>query len=329
MARAIEHVNAERLIVHSFPRCGQRDIICLTVGSIPDMDDGLRPEMESPAIEVDLQATELRGVIRGDTLTVTIDRPAKRNALTADGYHGIKRAAMIVSDEPGLEFLVITGTDDAFCVGGDMNMSVGAGRAWDAFTDVVDGPPFETLGRIPKIVVCAVNGLCMGGGLVMTLFADLVLASDAARFRIPDLTRGVYEAFLAARLPQRVGTLRANHLLYGNEWFDATEAERLGLVGAVVPHAELATSTAALLDRVRRTGPAARAAVKREMWRALPPVDTSGYWASMGTAEQMEAFGAFLDKRDPCWPRDDERDAFLEAVRRPYWQESSQTEGAS
>ena len=72
-------------------------------------------------LEVDLQAPELRGVITGDTLTVSIHRPEKRNAVTADGYHGIKRAAMIVADEPSLQFLVITGSDDVFCAGGDMN----------------------------------------------------------------------------------------------------------------------------------------------------------------------------------------------------------------
>ena len=275
---------------------------------------------------VDLGTDELRGMIEGDTLTVTIDRPERRNAVTADGYHGIKRAAMIVADEAELDFLVITGTGDVFCSGGDMNMNVNAGRAWDAFTDVQDGTPFETLGRIPKIVVCAVNGVCMGGGLVMTLFADLVVASDEARFRIPDLTRGVYEAFLAARLPQRIGTLRANHLLYGNAWFDAVEAERLGLVGQVAPHDELASSTAALLDRVRCTGPGARGAMKREMARSLPPVDTAGYWASIGTAEQVEAFSAFLDKRDPVWPRSKEREGFVAATRRPYWMGAGETE---
>jgi enoyl-CoA hydratase/carnithine racemase len=278
---------------------------------------------------VDLGAEELHGVITGDTLTVVIDRPERRNAVTADGYHGIKRAAMIVADEVELDFLVITGTGDAFCAGGDMNMDVRSGRSWDAFTDVQDGTPFETLGRIPKIVVCAVNGICMGGGLVMTLFADLVVASDQARFRIPDLTRGVYEAFIAARLPQRIGTLRANHLLYENEWFDAATAERLGLVGRVVEHAELEASTAALLDRVRRTGPAARAAMKREMARSLPSVDTAGYWASIGTAEQMEAFSAFLDKRDPMWPRSQEREAFVAATRRPYWMGTGEKEGGS
>ena len=274
--------------------------------------------MTSLPESVELGAAELNGRIRGDTLTVTIDRPEKRNALTADGYHGIKRAAMIVADEPDLSFLVLTGSGDAFCAGGDMNAVGNPDRRWDSFTEAYDATPFETLGKIPKIVVCAVNGIALGGGLVMTLFADLVIASDAARFRVPDLTRGVFEAFIAARIPQRIGTLRANHLIYGNDWIDASEAERLGLVGKVVPPDSLASETDALLARVRMTGPAARAAMKREMWRALPPVDVSSYWASMGTAEQIEAFTAFLQKRPPDWTTGHDRDAFVQ-TRRPAW----------
>jgi enoyl-CoA hydratase/carnithine racemase len=279
-------------------------------------------------VPVDLHAPELKAEISGDTLTVTIDRLEKRNAVTADGYHGIKRAAMIVADEPELQFLVITGVGDAFCAGGDMNSVSNADRRWDAFTEAYDGTPFETLGRIPKIVVCAVNGLAMGGGLVMTLFADLVIASDQARLRVPDLTRGVYEAFVAARLPQRLGTLRANHLIYGNDWLDAAEAERVGLVGKVVPHAELGAATDALLERVRQTGPAARAAMKREMARDLPAVDVPGYWSSIGTGEQIEAFSAFLEKRPPAWPASADRDAFIEATRRPSWLPNQQEESS-
>ncbi|KUI45585.1 enoyl-CoA hydratase [Mycobacterium sp. GA-1199] len=273
------------------------------------------------SLSVDLGAPELIGEIVGDTLTVTINRPKKRNAVTADGYHGIKRAAMIVADERALQFLVITGTDDVFCAGGDMNAVGNPDRSWDAFTEAYDATPFEVLGKIPKIVVCAVNGIAMGGGLVMTLFADLVIASDRARLRVPDLTRGVYEAYVAARLPQRIGTLRANHMIYGNDWLDAADAERYGLVGKVVPHDTLAAETQALLDRVRNTGPAARAAMKREMARALPAVDVSGYWSSIGTSEQIEAFSAFLEKRSPRWSIDSDRDAFVQ-TRRAAWMPS-------
>src|SRR4029078_1553330 len=128
---------------------------------------------------------------------------------------------------------------------------------------------------------------------------------------VPDLTRGVYEAFVAARIPQRIGTLRANHMIYGDDWVDSVEPERLGLVGKIVPHEPLASETQTLLDRVRKTGPAARAAMKREMARALSAVDVSGYWSSIGTSEQTEAFSAFLEKRSPRWSVNSDRDAFV------------------
>ena len=270
-------------------------------------------------LDVDLHAAELRGSIDGDVLTVTIDNPGKRNALTTQGYHGIKRAAMIVADEPGLQFLVVTGTGDTFCAGGDMSSVSPGERTYDSFTDVYDATPFETLSRIPKIVVCKVNGTALGGGLVMTLYADLVIASDRSRFRVPELTRGVAETYVAARLPARVGSLHANHLFYGNDWVDAGEAFAMGLVGQVVPHDDLDGATGALLERVRRTGPVARAVVKRQMNRQLPVPDQPGMWESMGTAEQADAFRAFLDKRDPEWTHDHARDGFIERVRRPLW----------
>jgi enoyl-CoA hydratase/carnithine racemase len=270
-------------------------------------------------LSVDLLADELSGEIVGDTLTVTINNPAKRNSVTADGYHGIKRAAMIVADEAALDFLVITGSADVFCSGGDLSPSSNQDRTWDSFTEAYDTTPFEVLGSIPKIVICAINGLALGGGLVMALFADLVIASDRARFRVPDLTRGVFEAYIAARLPSRVGSLRANHLIYGNDWIDASEALLSGLVGKVVPHNSLAEETSQLLARVRQTGPGARAAMKRAMAQQLPRPDKSGMWSSMGSPEQGEAYAAFLEKRSPNWSRDLSRDGFVSSRRAAWW----------
>jgi enoyl-CoA hydratase/carnithine racemase len=269
-------------------------------------------------LSVDLQADELSAEIEGDTLTVTIDNPAKRNSVTADGYHGIKKAAMIVADEPDLQFLVITGSSDVFCSGGDLSPTANLERTWDSFTEAYDTTPFEVLGSIPKMVVCAINGLALGGGLVMALFADLVIVSDRARFRVPDLTRGVFEAYLAARLPSRIGTLRANHLIYGNDWVDASEALLLGLVGKVVPHDSLAQETSQLLARVRGTGPGARAAMKRAMAQQLPSPDKSSMWSFMGSPEQGEAYAAFLEKRSPDWSRDRSREGFVSS-RRAAW----------
>jgi hypothetical protein len=67
--------------------------------------------------------------------------------------------------------------------------------------------------------------------------------------------------------------------------------------------------------------------MKAEMARDLPSIDAAGYWSSIGTSEQMEAFSAFLDKRSPDWPVDGDRGAFVEAVRRPGWMTGSTTQG--
>ena len=272
---------------------------------------------------IDLLAEELTCSIVGDTLTVTIDRPEKRNALTGSGYHGIKRAAMIVADEPRLQFLVITGVDDAFCAGGDMGGSGVRDHTWDVFTDSPDSTPFETLGRIPKTVICKVNGIAMGGGLVISMFADLVICSDEARLRVPDLTRGVYEAFIAARLPQRIGTLRANHLMYENEWITPAQALDYGLVGKVVPRADLDAETDALIERVRKTGPTSRALMKQQMWQALPAVDVGGYWDRIGSPETTEAWKSFLEKRDPVWPSTTAEPSPMKKARRADWMPAS------
>ena len=90
------------------------------------------------SVDVDLGAPELGGRIEGDTLTVTINRPEKKNAVTADGYDGIKRAAMIVADEPGLNFLVITGI-------GEFGLEIGSTLATKFRESVAEPCAFQDL----------------------------------------------------------------------------------------------------------------------------------------------------------------------------------------
>ena len=83
------------------------------------------------------------------------------------------------------------------------------GQPLDRETDGIDLMPFVQLERCPKIVLIAINGMCQGGGLVMTLMSDLSVVSDRATFRVPELLRGVADCYLGARLASRVGIARA------------------------------------------------------------------------------------------------------------------------
>jgi enoyl-CoA hydratase/carnithine racemase len=90
------------------------------------------------------------------------------------------------------------------------------------------------LERCPKLVLVAINGMCQGGGLVMTLMSDLAVVSDRATFRVPELLRGVADCYLGARLASRVGVAHAKWLLFTDQPFWRRGA-RVGLVSRVVP----------------------------------------------------------------------------------------------
>jgi len=252
---------------------------------------------------VDLDSQYLHGSIENGFLRVVIDRPDRRNACTIEMYHGIKKAAVVAEKTPEVDGLLITGSGDVFCVGGEMGGKHEGGGKIDRETDGLDLLPFNQLETIGKTIVAAVNGLCQGGGLNMVLCSDVAVASDRCTFRAPELLRGVADPFLAARLPARVGTAMAKYMLFTGAVIDAAEAERIGLVARVFPHAEFSAQVERVLEQIRQTGPAARAAVKHEINRHLPVFDIPMFAASLRSPEVAEGFQAFVEKRPPTWPR--------------------------
>lgn len=250
---------------------------------------------------VDLGSRYLRAGLADGVLRVTIARPERRNALTVEMYHGLKRAAVLAEKRPDIRLLLVTGVDGFFCVGGDMTGRHEGTVRVDRETDRFDLLPFAEFERCPKLIVTAVNGLCHGGGLNLVLFSDLSIASDQARFRAPELLRGVADCFLAARLASRVGVARAKDLLFTAREIDAAEAHAMGLVGRVVPSANFDLAVEQLLREVGQVAPRASTQVKRDINRHLPPVDYAMFAESLVSEEVQEGFAAFAEKRPPRW----------------------------
>ena len=240
---------------------------------------------------------------RDGVLTVRIDRPDRRNALTIEMYHGIKKACVVAERDPDVDLLVLTGTGDYFCVGGEMGGRHEDGAKIDRFTDGLDLTPFVQLERCPKTVIMRINGMCQGGGLVMTLMSDVSVVSDRARFRVPELLRGVADCYLGARLAARVGIARAKYLLFTAQYFSAQEALEMGLISRVVAHDRLDAALDETLAQIRATGPAARRALKRDLNRHLPPIDLGMFQDSLSGEECREGFQSFVEKRAPRWPK--------------------------
>lgn len=252
---------------------------------------------------IDLGSTGLRGSSDGGVLRVVLDRPERRNACTIEMYHGIKKAAVLAGKDPAVDVLVLTGTGDSFCVGGEMGGKHEGGQPLDRETDGLDLTPFVQLERCPKTVVVAINGMCQGGGLVMTLMSDVSVASDRATFKVPELLRGVADCYLGARLASRVGVARAKYLLFTAQPFTAHEALAMGLISRVVPHDTLDAAVNETIGWIRQTAPRARTLLKRDLNRTLPRIDMEMFAESLAGEEVREGFTAFVEKRPPNWAK--------------------------
>ena len=259
------------------------------------MSELVAPELGTQFIHVDL---------RDRVLHLRIDRVDRRNAFTQEMYRGLKRAAIWADQQSELDAVCLTGTDRWFAAGGDM-----AGRGEDpegirTEWDPTDNFPFRHIERCRKIWVAAINGVCHAGGIDIALHCDVVIASDQARFRIPELLRGIPDPFMSARLAEAVGIARARYLFFTAAELSAAEAEAAGLVGRVVPHDELDTHVTWVLEQIAATGPLARAAVKKDLNARRPHTDTQLFHRSMMSPEMVEGMRAFVEKRPVDWPRD-------------------------
>lgn len=237
----------------------------------------------------------------GSIAVVTVDRPERRNSMTPAMYFGVRYAIEHVDRDESLSGLLLTGTGDVFIPGGDLG-----GANDDGWADLptllgMDNTPFDALRRSRKPVVCAVNGLAQGGGLMIAMLADMTVASDRATFRAPELFRGIADTNYAQILPRQIGPARARDMLMTGRTVTAAEALEWGLVARVVPHEELMEHAREVLAWCCRTAPEARHEVKRVFDRYYGAYDRAAMDHSLEGPEPIEGFAAFKDRRNPSW----------------------------
>lgn len=258
----------------------------------PDAPGTVVPDLGSPSV----RATLDDGVLR-----LRIDRTHRRNAFSQDVYRALKRAAVWADRTAAVDVVVLTGTDRWFGSGGDLAGRAEAddlGAEWDG----TDHFPFRHIERCRKLWVARINGLCHAGGIDLALHCDVTIASDRARFRVPELLRGLPDPMLPARLVAAVGLARARFLVFTAAEIDAATALAIGLVADVVPHDELDSRVEWAVGQIRSTGPGARALLKREINRQFPPADMT-LFSQVGPAELTEGMRSFVEKRPPDWSR--------------------------
>jgi enoyl-CoA hydratase/carnithine racemase len=245
-------------------------------------------------------------------VTVTLNRPEKKNAINGPMWRELIDVFDEVADTRTDRVLVITGAGDGFCSGADLspgdNPDLESGGLGSTFRQMrVVGRAALRLHHLPQPSIAAVNGVAAGAGLNLALGCDLIVASDRARFSEIFSKRGLNVDFGGSwLLPRLVGLHKAKELVFFADVIDAAEAERIGIVNRVVPADDLDKVTTELANRLAVLPPIQLALSKRllnqafsvSMAEALEFEDTA-QTMNFASRDTAEALAAFLQKRDP------------------------------
>jgi enoyl-CoA hydratase/carnithine racemase len=240
-------------------------------------------------------------------LRLTLNRPEVLNAITSRTYVMLREALDLAAEDPGIRCVLLTGTGRAFTAGLDLTDDEGSvEERWAIYDAFVQR--FEGLG---KPLVVAVNGLAVGIGVTMLGHADIVLAAQSARFRMPFVPLGLGpEAGSSYTMPALMGRQNAAHALFTGDWLSASEAAASGLVRTVVPDDALAAEALALCTRIAAMPVASLVATKQmllanrlEAARLARAREERVFLQLQSGPDHAEVLAAFAEKRKPVFRR--------------------------
>ncbi len=252
--------------------------------------------------------------VRDHVAIVTINRPERRNALNRRAYDEVEAAFRAASADPEVRCVVVTGKDPAFCSGEDVKEMMTGEQHEQSVTRLTSVRPEPTPAAVAALecdrpVIAAVNGTAVGWGMELTLFADIRIASEQAKFGEIFIKRGlITDVGGLWRLPAIVGPAKAAELLFTGDVIDAGEAARIGLVSQVVAHEELMEHALALAGRIAVNAPLALRFMKEGLRRtSYGDLREIGSWVSgtlgklFQTEDHREGVRSFLEKRAPVF----------------------------
>jgi enoyl-CoA hydratase/carnithine racemase len=245
----------------------------------------------------------LLDTLAAGVLTVTINRPERRNALDADTITRLHRRLVEAAEDRTVRAVVLAGAGGAFCAGADLKEAAMNPPEGDVIEQAYN-PTIRVLRRMPKPVIAAVDGVAAGYGASLALAADIRLASARARFSLIFARVGLtLDGGASFFLPRLVG-LRAFELAMTGDLIDADEAYRVGLLNHVYPEAALGAEVTKLARRLASGPPLALAAIKANLNASLGPTldavledERMAQRRLFPSADFQEGVAAFIGKR--------------------------------
>ncbi len=241
---------------------------------------------------------------------LTINRPARRNALSWDVIAGLRAEVARLKADPEARVVVLTGAgDSAFCAGADLGgMAADASQAEIHHARGELAKLFEDLTELGKPTIARVRGYCLAGGFGLALACDLVIAAEDAQFGTPEIDVGLWPFMITVPLCRSMPPKKALELMMTGRRIDAAEADRIGFVTRVVPGDELdpavdelAATLASKSPSIMRIGRDSFYSVwDRPMRDALAELHPL---LSVTTTfeDAAEGIAAFMEKRPPRW----------------------------
>jgi enoyl-CoA hydratase/carnithine racemase len=256
--------------------------------------------------------TDLTVAIADGIALLTLNRPERRNAYTAEMGALLNRAYRQCDDDDAVRVIVLTGEGDAFCVGADFSTETSPFDAPPedaAFTAAPTNPAAFEL-RTP--VIAAVNGHAVGIGLTIALQADIRIMAVDAKYAVAQVRRGVIPDCMSHWiLPHLAGGTAAADLLLTGRTFDGAEAAAMGIATRTLPGGEVLDHAMAVArDIAVNVAPMSAALSKRLLWdtvikgytpRQVADLETQLHHRVMGSADAREGIDAFLQHRAPRW----------------------------
>jgi enoyl-CoA hydratase/carnithine racemase len=257
--------------------------------------------------------------------TITLNRPDRLNAFTQRMDDELKHAVARAEADPEAVVIVLTGAGRGFCAGADVQRlkRIGEGEMSEEGADLPADPgdpemdesfrgPYSYLLSVRKPIIAAINGPSAGLGFAISMFCDMRFASDRAIFTTAFSRRGlIAEWGIGWTLPRLIGTAHALDLLLSGRKFDATEADRVGLVNRVLPHDQLLPFVRDYAKELAENcSPTSMAVMKRQVYTNLSK--DLGHAMTEAIALMMESFAredfkegvqSYLDKRPPKFKR--------------------------
>lgn len=240
----------------------------------------------------------------GHVCTIQIDNPKAMNALNSRIFHEFNRALTMVENDRNNRVLIITGIEKAFVAGADISemahLAESAAKAFGEFGSEI----FRRIELLHIPVIASINGFALGGGCELALCCDIRIASENARFGLPEVGLGITPGFSGTqRLPRLVGTGKAKELIYTSDIIDANEALRIGLINKTVSLESLDKETKEMAQKIASKAPIAVQYAKKAINEGMDTnidagidIETKLFAHCFTTQDQKRGMQAFLKR---------------------------------